>query len=360
MPAAHHISKLLESLTTAVVIIDSAACISWLNPAAEDLLGISVHRAMAKPLLTIAPGMEELAALCERAVREQTSFGQPLKIPSAQRDGSYQELAARVSQTDDSRDDLILIELFDITQRKLRDRESNLLVQHGVSRHILRQLAHEIRNPLGGLRGAAQLLEKQLDDPALREFTQVIIGEADRLASLMSDLLGPGRTPNKQPTNIYKLLERVATIISSEWTEIIVQRDYDPSLPDIFADPNQLLPAFLNLVRNAAQATEPAGTIVLRTRVLTNQIVNKVNYKLVVLLEVEDNGPGVSADIADTLFYPLVSGRDNGTGLGLPLAQDLVNRHSGLIEYESAPGRTVFSVLLPVFGPVASPGESPT
>jgi two-component system nitrogen regulation sensor histidine kinase GlnL len=341
-------TTIFRELTTGIVFVDADANILWLNPAAEDLLGVSLQRALGAALDGLAPGIEPLVALCERARHEQKSFGQTLNLPTPQRDGSEQEVSARVSLTSSPADNLLLIELFDITQRHQLDRESTLLAQHGVTRRMLRQLAHEIRNPLGGLRGAAQLLERELADPALHEFTQIIIGEADRLATLMNNLLGPGQQPNKQLINIHELLERVATIVESEWPAQTVQRDYDPSLPDLLADRNQLTQALLNLLRNSAQATDGKGRIILRTRVLTNQILSKQNFKLVALLEIEDNGPGVPQDIADTLFYPLVSGREDGTGLGLPLAQDLVNRHGGLIEYESEPGCTVFRVHLPI------------
>jgi two-component system nitrogen regulation sensor histidine kinase GlnL len=242
----------------------------------------------------------------------------------------------------------LLVELFDISQRHQLDRENALLAQHGVSRRMLRQLAHEIRNPLGGLRGAAQLLERELNDASLREFTQIIIGEADRLAALMDSLLGPNRQPNRKLLNIHELLERVATIVESEWSRLTVKRDYDPSLPELLLDRDQLIQALLNLLRNAAQATDGHGTITVRTRILTNHILHATTHKLVALIEIEDDGPGVPEDIADTLFYPLVTGRVDGTGLGLPLAQDLVNRHQGLIEYESTPTRTVFRMQLPV------------
>lgn len=337
------------------MLLDARSEVLWLNPSAQDLLGVSLKRAVGLSLQALAPGVEPLLELCERARAEHKSFGQSINLPAPQRDGTEHEFAVRVSLAGAPEEKLLLIELFDITQRHQLDRESALIAQHGVSRRMLRQLAHEIRNPLGGLRGAAQLLERELGDPSLKEFTQIIIGEADRLANLMNNLLGPGQQPNKRLTNIHELLERVSTIVESEWPAQTVQRDYDPSLPDSLADRNQLTQAFLNLLRNAAQATDGKGHIVLRTRALTNQILNKRNYKLVTLVEIEDNGPGVPPDIADTVFYPLVSGRENGTGLGLPLAQDLVNRHEGFIEFESEPGRTVFRVHLPMF---QTPAES--
>jgi two-component system nitrogen regulation sensor histidine kinase GlnL len=338
----------LRELTTAVLLVNSEIEVSWMNAAAEDLLGISLKRAQQQALGTLGPGLESLAELCSRAISEQHSFGQTINLPGFQSDGLDQELAVRVGMLADSRDGLLLVELFDITQRHQLDRESALVAQHGVSRRMLRQLAHEIRNPLGGLRGAAQLLERELNDVALREFTQIIIGEADRLAALMDSLLGPNRQPDLKPINVHELLERVATIVESEWGQLIVKRDYDPSLPELLLDRDQLIQAFLNLLRNAAQATDGRGTIIVRTRILTNQKLHTTAYKLVAMIEIEDNGPGVPPDIADTLFYPLVTGRPDGTGLGLPLAQDLVNRHNGLIEYESTSARTIFRVQLPV------------
>ncbi len=319
-----------------------------MNTAAEGLLGISLKRAQGQPLEGLAPGFDALTDMCARARSSRQSFGRTLRIMAPQRDGSELELAARVSPSFETSPDWLLIELFDITQRHHLDRESALVAQRGVSRRMLQQLAHEIRNPLGGLRGAAQLLERELNDPSLHEFTRVIIGEADRLESLVAGLLGPGSRPEKQERNIHEVLEHVARLVSSETPELALQRDYDPSLPLVAVDRDQRTQAMLNLVRNAAQATEGSGTVVLRTRVRTNHVLNARPHRLVAVIEVEDNGPGVPEDIAETIFYPLVTGRKDGTGIGLPLAQELVNRHDGLIEFTSRPGRTVFTVSLPV------------
>lgn len=349
--------QLFNELATAVILVDDLNRVTWLNAAAEYLLGTSNRRALLKPLGVLVPGIEPLADICERARTEQTSFGQSIRIPAPQRDGTEQEFGVRISPMGDRAADPLLIELFDITTQNQMGKGSTLVAQHGVSRRMIRQLAHEIRNPLGGLRGAAQLLERELGDPALREFTQVIIGEADRLAALMDSLLGPGRQPHTQSTNVHEILERVTTIVESEWATQSILRDYDPSLPDLKVDPDQLTQAFLNLLRNAAQAVDGQGELTVRTRALTNQILNQTRFKLVALVEIEDNGPGVPPDIAETLFYPLVSGREDGTGLGLPLAQDLVSRHNGLIEYESVPGRTVFRVQLPIADRAESRGN---
>jgi two-component system nitrogen regulation sensor histidine kinase GlnL len=176
----------------------------------------------------------------------------------------------------------------------------------------------------------------------------VIIGEADRLESLVAGLLGPGERPDMRSANLHEVVEYVARIVRSEAPEIDLQRDYDPSLPDLLMDRDQLTQALLNLMRNAVQAIEGKGKLILRTRVGTNQVLSNRLHRLLAVVEIEDNGPGVPEDIADTLFYPLVTGRKNGTGIGLPLAQELVTRHQGLIEFNSRPGKTVFSVSLPV------------
>jgi two-component system nitrogen regulation sensor histidine kinase GlnL len=346
--AATGFERLFGALATAVVVLDSNDCVSQMNTAAEGLLGISLQRAYGKPFQELAPGLDGLSALCKRARAAQQSFGQTLRIMAPQRDGTELELAVKVSPANDGRDDMLLVELFDITQRHHLDKESALVAQRGASRRMLQQLAHEIRNPLGGLRGAAQLLERELKDPSLHEFTQVIIGEADRLESLVAGLLGPGARPDMHTVNLHEVLEYVARIVCSEEPEIELQRDYDPSLPDLLMDRDQLTQAMLNLIRNAVQATEGEGKLILRTRVGTNQVLSNRLHRLVALVEIEDNGPGVPEDIADTIFFPLVTGRKDGTGIGLPLAQELVTRHKGLIEFSSRPGKTVFSVSLPV------------
>ncbi|GAC1305318.1 MAG: hypothetical protein NVSMB10_09140 [Steroidobacteraceae bacterium] len=217
----------------------------------------------------------------------------------------------------------------------------------------MRQLAHEIKNPLGGVRGAAQLLARELLDPSLHEYTRIIISEADRLASILDSMLGPRRPPAKQLVNVHEILERVYHLLSSEAPAgLVFERDYDPSLPAIAVDPNHIIQAMLNLGRNAVQALAAAEPqtprLVLRTRSASNVSIGPVRHRLVASVQFEDNGPGVPAEIRDTIFYPLVSGRPDGTGLGLGIAQELVSRHGGLIEFDSAPGRTVFVIFLPM------------
>jgi two-component system nitrogen regulation sensor histidine kinase GlnL len=214
---------------------------------------------------------------------------------------------------------------------------------------MIRQLAHEIKNPLGGIRGAAQLLERQLDEAELREYTDVVISETDRLAGLVDTLLGPGGPPQKEPLNVHELLEYVVRIIEAEDRKnLTIRRDYDPGLPDIDLDRDQMVQALLNLMRNAAAALEGQGTITLRSRAVTNFTIGDIRHRVIASIEIEDDGPGIEPDLQDSVFYPLVTSRPEGTGLGLPAAQELISRHKGLIEFESRPGRTVFYVRIPL------------
>jgi two-component system nitrogen regulation sensor histidine kinase GlnL len=246
-------------------------------------------------------------------------------------------------------DACLLIELTDVTRRSQITRENSLLIQHGAGRQMIRQLAHEIKNPLGGIRGAAQLLERQLPEESQREYTQVVISETDRLAGLVDTLLGPGGPPDKQPVNVHELLEYVVRLIESEDDrQLTVHRDYDPGLPDIHLDRAQMIQAFLNLLRNAAAALDGQGTLTLRSRAVTNFTIGNVRHRVIASIEIEDDGPGIPPELQDTVFYPLVTSRPEGTGLGLPAAQELISRHGGLIEFDSRPGHTVFYVRIPL------------
>jgi len=243
----------------------------------------------------------------------------------------------------------LLIEMTDVTRRTQISRENALLIQHGAGRQMIRQLAHEIKNPLGGIRGAAQLLERQLPDDELREYTDVIISETDRLAGLVDTLLGPGGPPNKQTVNVHELLEYVIRIIEAEGhVSLDICRDYDAGLPQIDLDRDQMVQALLNLVRNAAAALDGQGLLTLRTRAVSNFTIGDIRHRVIASIEIEDDGPGISPELENSVFYPLVTSRAEGTGLGLPTAQELISRHGGLIEFESRPGRTVFFVRLPL------------
>jgi two-component system nitrogen regulation sensor histidine kinase GlnL len=245
----------------------------------------------------------------------------------------------------------LILELRQIDQQLKIAREERQLEQQEANRELIRNLAHEIKNPLGGIRGAAQLLERELERPQLSEYTQVIIQESDRLQSLVNRLLTPHRLPTYRRTNVHEVLVRVKGVVQAEFTAIPIEADFDISLPEIEADPEQLTQAVLNVVRNAAQAlsgTTADPRIVLATRVARYVTLARRRHRLALSICVTDNGPGIAPAIRERIFYPLVSGRDGGSGLGLTIAQTFVAQHGGTIECESEPGRTVFRILLPV------------
>jgi len=346
-------TELLDALVTGVFLLDRELRIEYLNSAAQSLLALSRNQALGRRITDLNRGADTLTPLFERA-RSGTEGVVQRELAWPAPGGVDRVLDCAVTQIilgkDESR---LLLEIEDITQHRRLTRENALLAQMGGSRLMIRQLAHEIKNPLGGLRGAAQLLERELLDPALREYTRIIISEADRLTHLLDSMLGPGRPPAKQSINVHELLERVYHLLRSEAPEgVAVDRDYDPSLPALTVDPNHIIQAMLNLGRNALQALSGgavhAPRLILRTRAASNVSVGARSHRLVASIQFEDNGPGVLPEIRDTIFYPLVSGRADGTGLGLGIAQDLVSRHGGLIEFDSVPGRTIFVISLPM------------
>lgn len=343
-------NSILDHLDTGVVIVDINLLIVSMNPAAENLLGISEKRAMRRSLLQLVGDNDELASILNRALEANASYACELRLPATEVQTDERIVDCRVScygQPDEHRS--LIVEMSDVTRRARINRENALLVQHGAGRQMIRQLAHEIKNPLGGLRGAAQLLERQLESDDLREYTRVIISEADRLAGLVDTLLGPGGPPNKRLVNVHELIEYVLRLVEPEaGAGIRIRRDYDTGIPDIELDRDQMVQALLNLVQNALSALGGQGHLSLRTRAILNFTIGEIRHPVVAAIEIEDDGPGIPAELQDSVFYPLVTGKPDGTGLGLPVAQELLSRHGGLIEFESRPGRTVFQVLVPL------------
>ena len=319
-----------------------------LNPAAENVLGISRSRARGKSLLRLMDDEPEMREILGRVAATGDQYANELRLAPTEVHNEQRVVDCRVSPIDID-NAALLVEITDVTRRTQISRENALLIQHGAGRQMIRQLAHEIKNPLGGIRGAAQLLERQLETDEQREYTDVVISETDRLAGLVDTLLGPGGPPNKQPVNVHELLEYVLRLIEAEeWTSLRIHRDYDPGLPLIALDRDQMVQAFMNLVRNAATALDGQGAITLRSRAVTNFTIGDTRHRVIASIEIEDDGPGIPAELQDTIFYPLVTGNPHGTGLGLPAAQELIGRHGGLIEFESRPGRTVFQVRIPL------------
>jgi len=301
---------------------------------------------------------EDLRDILNRVLISGAPYANEMHLAPTESRSEERVVDCRVSMLPRSGgDDSLLVEMADVTRRSRISRENALLIQHGAGRQMIRQLAHEIKNPLGGLRGAAQLLARQLANPELEEYTDVIISEADRLAGLVDTLLGPSGPLNKQSLNIHEVLEYVIRLVQAELGDHIqVCRDYDPGLPEIELDRDHMVQAFLNIVRNAVIALEGQGNITLRSRALMNFTIGEVRHAAVASIEIEDDGPGIPQELQSAIFYPLVTSRTDGTGLGLPTAQELLSRHGGLIEFESRPGRTVFQLIIPL-DPLEKPGE---
>ena len=344
-----------DHLATMVAVVSPAGRCIFANAAFEQVLGLSRRSVLRGSLFdwfVDAQQMRETVAAITRNQFSTSRLDAHLRRPV----GGHPETVpvhVIVNQMDASLD--VVIELVEIQQQTRQDREERALGQAQANKELIRNLAHEIKNPLGGIRGAAQLLEMEVDSKALTEYTQVIINEADRLQALVDRLLAPHRKPHVvSDVNIHEVCERVRSLVQAEFPRgLTVERDYDISIPDFRGDREQLIQAVLNIVHNAAQALVhriAAGDaqILLRTRIARQVTLGKQRWRLALELHIEDNGPGIPDEIRDRIFYPLVSGRDGGSGLGLTLAQTFVQQHQGIIECESEPGRTIFKIVMPL------------
>jgi|SRR5690554_1213615 len=336
-------ADVLESLATAILVLDVNLRVCYINTSTEIMFEISQRQAEHIPFQTLLPGETHLLTLLHRVIKSGQALIErevQLFLPAAGEivvDCSIKML--------DTAEPYLLIELAQLDYQQRVGRDESLHTQQ----QVVRGLAHEIKNPLGGLRGAAQLLERRLDSDDLKEYTRIIINEADRLQNLMTRMLGPYQQAEKHYLNIHEVLQRVRQLVDAEVDErLIFIGDYDPSIPEVYADFDQLIQIFLNIVRNAVQALDGIGVIRLRTRIARNLTIEKCFHKLGVLIEVEDNGPGIPKPLQDGLFYPLVTGRADGTGLGLYLVQNLVQRNGGVVSCSSIPGQTIFSIFFPL------------
>ncbi|ADV00742.1 PAS domain-containing sensor histidine kinase [Alicycliphilus denitrificans] len=342
----------LDLISTLVAVLHPDGAVVFVNAALEDALGLSrrmlegtdfgallTDPAILRKALAGARGRDFAALRFEAALRRPPQ--EPLPVH------------ANVARAEPGSE--VIVELWPLEAQARQDREERLREQAQAHKELIRNLAHEIKNPLGGIRGAAQLLQMELPGPELAEYTQVIIHEADRLQGLVDRLLAPHRHPHQVgDVNIHEVCERVRSLVLAEYPQgLAVLRDYDTSIPEFRGDRAQLLQALLNIVQNAAQALAEriaAGDaqITLRTRVARQVTFGRQRYRLALELHVIDNGPGVPEAIRERIFYPLVTGRDGGSGLGLTLAQTFVQRHQGLIDCDSEPGRTDFRILIPL------------
>ncbi|MGH8742686.1 MAG: nitrogen regulation protein NR(II) [Burkholderiales bacterium] len=344
MPAIFHG---LELLATAVILLDEDLLMQYANPAAENLFELSTRNIEGRSLEQVFDGADVLTNAVNYALDHNCSYIEhDLQLSVHGRPRLHLSCAVSALEISAAR---VALEFRQMDQQLKIDREEHMLKQQLSNRELIRNLAHEIKNPLGGIRGAAQLLDKELDRASLHEYTQVIIAEADRLQSLMGRLLTPHRLPQLTEINIHEVLERMKTLLLAEYPQgIEIRRDYDSSLPALFGDSEQLIQATLNIMRNAAQAMQGKGEIILRTRIARQTTLVKKRHRMVIAVQIIDNGPGIPEALRERIFYPLVSGKEGGTGLGLTLAQTFVNQHHGIIECESRPGQTCFTLLLPL------------
>ena len=345
----YHTEQFLDHLSTGILVFDAQLKLVAINTAGEVLLGQSARLARGKTPMELLANGAQMADQLQRAMASGDMIlnrGCRLELSQSQ----VQRVNCTATPLSGPEGTTgVIAELRTVDHHLRIEQEEQLMNQQEASRALVRGLAHEIKNPLGGLRGAAQLLEREINDDSLKEYTRIIIGEADRLQNLMNRMLGPNDIPHIQVTNIHTVLERVRELVLVEVGDgLKIRPDYDPSLPDLQADPELLVQALLNIVRNAAQALEGSGEIVLRTRVKRQFHIGAHKHRLVAAIDVIDDGPGIPVELQEKIFFPMITTRDEGTGLGLSIAQSLVARHKGLIECNSRPGNTVFTMLLPL------------
>ena len=341
----------LEHQPSAVLVLSPRWTLKLMNPAAEALFGVSGDRALGEPLSLLLHHSEPVAGQLRAAAASAEGQSFTLRQHSLRlRDGTVLAVDLTCAPIDGSEDLLLEAQPLDRVQRINQD--DRLINIQETTASLVRGLAHEVKNPLGGIRGAAQLLAHELEQPELAEYTSVIIRECDRLTQLVDSMLGPSKPLNVAAVNVHRLLEHVTRVAMDNLAaaQAHLVRDYDPSLPRIDADEDLLIQALLNVVGNACTALQgvPDPCITLRTRPLRRFTIHGRQHRLVVSVEVEDNGPGIPAELLDRIFYPMISGTADGTGLGLAITQTIVRRHQGMIECASRPGRTAFSIILPL------------
>lgn len=339
--------NLPNQMVTAVIVLNNELHIKYVNPAAEALLIKSFNKLSKKTLNEIFFN----EPISDKRLNQLLTSGQEFSDSDVILEFiGHRKITVELtaSSVDFDKKPHILLEFKQIDQQKQISAEAFQHQQWTSARDLIRGLAHEIKNPLGGLRGAAQLLNKELSSDQ-QEYTQMIIEQADRLTNLVDRLLGPNQLPNISTQNIHGVLEKVTQLVSfGNLQQVKIIKDYDPSIPDLDIDPDKLQQAILNIINNAIQVIGSEGVITLKTRVASNKTINGTKIKLSAQISIIDNGPGIPEKIQNTLFYPMVSGRANGTGLGLSISQTLVNQHHGKLSCLSQPGHTEFIILLPI------------
>lgn len=340
---------LIENINTAVLVFDNTLRLHSINAAGENLLSVSSNKVLGLRPEDFMPGADQFLDNLKRTLiecRPYIEWGIRLDLYN-QRTITVGCMVTPLLEDEQCRQ--IIVELIDAESFTRVMREESITAVYDTARKSLKGIAHEIKNPLGGLRGAAQLLERELGDNELSEYTRIIINEADRLRNLVDRMLVHDTRPQPTEVNLHELLEYVVDLVQAEAeSRLDITRDYDPSLPVLHGDKEQLIQVFINVIRNAMQAIATNGKIWLRTRIKRRCTIRQQFHRLVAQIDIIDDGPGIPADIENEVFYPLITGRAEGTGLGLSIAQSLLQLHGGSIAYERENDRTIFRILLPL------------
>ena len=342
---------IVDTLVTAIVVVDESLVVDYMNAAAENLLQVSHTQARGKPLVELILMHDRVVAALQHLQSNHQPFTErdtPIRLP----DNITQQVDFTVNFIEQNKSKArLLIEMQPLNRLKRINKDDESLARQETARQLIRGLAHEVKNPLGGIRGAAQLLQQELENADLHEYTNVIIDEADRLSELVDRMLGPQRQLDLAPISLIKVSERVIQLIEAQHPgEIQWRRDYDPSLPDLLADESQLIQAILNIVRNAceAMADTEEPRIHIRSRCIRQFTIGQTVHRLVIRLDITDNGPGIDPELEQRIFFPMISGRANGSGLGLAITQNVISQHNGTVQVASKPGQTCFSLYLPL------------
>lgn len=343
-------SKILDYLSSSIICLNSELIINQVNATAEVFFDTSESALLNKPFASLFAENADNSILsslqyCLKHNHRITEHEAAITLSNGKfitSDYSIHPIL-EVGQLN------LLIEISPVDRHLEIAREGQRAIQQVASQQLARGMAHEIKNPLGGIRGAAQLLEGEISNPDLKEYTDVIIHETDRLQTLLNNMLGPNRKIDKQQINILQVLEHVRSVILAEFSEYVqIERDYDPSIPDLYADKNQLIQAFLNIARNAAQAIDKQGKIIFKTRIVRQHTIGHRLYKHVIQVDIIDSGPGISDEVIENIFLPMVTNKAEGTGLGLPIAQQIISGHQGIIQCQNDTDQTLFSTFLPL------------
>ncbi len=341
-------TRILETLNVSILCLDAKRQVSYANASAESLFGHSAARLRGRPFESLLSQVEH-SSILDGLNRATSSFTEREAVITLAGGRAIVADYSIYPFADEPGDAELLIEIRQLERHAQFAREELNQLQQQATQQLSRGLAHEINNPLGGIRGAAQLLQRELDSPLLAEYTEVIVSEVDRLQTLISGILGPGSKSRMEKVNIFEVLEHICKIImAAEPERIRVHRDYDPSIPELDADRDLLIQAFLNIARNVVQAIDGTGEITFRTRVDRQFTIGQVTHPLVLQVDIIDTGRGVAHELSETIFLPMITDKPDGSGLGLPITQEIISRHGGTIQLESSPAGTIFRSILPL------------